>query len=730
MKRQYPRYVTTVSFMFFAVIGLLLAGCAPTQQPPTQEPSTYVPVQSFDPAEEIQPQQFQSEEELLSFIRNHETSTSYFMRGGIAFDAVAQSAPSVAGGDSKVAREESAGSSYSQTNNQVAAVDEADIIKTDGEYIYTVSGTTLFVVKAYPGADAEVVSRIELDQQPTGLFIQGDNLVVFGNFYDTEYFSEINFRPRSGMTYLNVYNVADKAAPSLVKEYKFEGSYYQARMHNNQVYFVVLSSPEYRTDYPMPIIFEGNVKRSVAISDVYYFPVPYDNVQFASVHSIDLDNPQESARSVTVAVEGASTLYMSENNIYIAATQYVNEWEIRQEITNELVRPRLSEQDTRLISKIEATDEDVLSPNEKKAKINAIIQEHVSYLPSKEQQTLNDEIDTQLKEKLEKFESLEYTVISRLAVDDGAVSLAATGTVPGRLNNQFSMDEYNDVLRVATTLSPRWNSWIRPMAEPAVTVDIAEETDKRSMIAPPSQNSESSNNVYTLNMDMEVLDRLEGIAKGEQIFSTRFIGERLYMVTFRQVDPFFVVDLSDANNIAVLGELKIPGFSRYLHPYDENTVIGIGRDATDLGRQQGIKISLFDVTDVSKPTEIAHWSDEDEYSQSTAEWEHKAFLFDREKELLVIPGYSYDWSKTSGQQKYNGAMVFRINKEEIELRGIVDHGAGKTDYWGSLMERSLYIEDLLYTKSPGMLRINELEDLSSVKNVTLEGKNASPYPIY
>ena len=199
------------------------------------------------------------------------------------------------------------------------------------------------------------------------------------------------------------------------------------------------------------------------------------------------------------------------------------------------------------------------------------------------------------------------------------------------------------------------------------------------------------------------------------------------MVTFRQVDPFFVIDLSDPANIKELGKLKIPGFSRYLHPYDENTIIGLGREATETGRQQGLKISLFDVSDVENPKETAKFAAKEQYASSTAEFEHKAFLFSREKELLAIPAYNYDFRKSG--DNYNGAMVFKITKESIELRGIIDHSSGSGNYYSPQVERSLYINELLYTKSEGLLRINKIDDLSKVKNIELTGSEGGPYTI-
>jgi inhibitor of cysteine peptidase len=237
------------------------------------------------------------------------------------------------------------------------------------------------------------------------------------------------------------------------------------------------------------------------------------------------------------------------------------------------------------------------------------------------------------------------------------------------------------------------------------------------------ERTESTNNVYALDGNLNIIGELEGLAEGESIYSTRFMGDRLYMVTFRQVDPFFVIDLSNPRAIKSLGELKIPGFSRYLHPYDEDVIIGIGRDASATGRTQGLKISLFDVHDVSNPKEIASFVTDDRYAQSTAEYEHKAFLFSKEKNLLVIPAYSYDYTyRNGGSTGYNGAFVFHITEDDIELRGLIDHSMARGSssyYYGSLVERSLWIDDLLYTKSPTLLRINRIDDLSSVKNVEL-----------
>lgn len=740
-KTNSTRLVGNAAFIMgvIALITLLfVSGCKtiPLQGPGSGEskgtivqlqPGSYQSATLFDPSVKLEAKSFKSEEEFTSFVkRNTAGSGAYYgimRKGGAMVDTaeaklISSYSPAAAGVESvnaavQVNAEEGG---YSTTNNQVRGVDEGDILKTDGEYIYTVTGNTLFIIKAYPGEEARIVSTLKFKSRPQGLFVNKNSLAVYGNFYDLEYFKQIDFVPRHGMTFFNIYDISDKEKPELLKEYKFEGVYFQSRMMGDYVYFVTTTGAYYRKPYPAPIIIEGTEKRTIPYNNIYYYPIPYSSVEFANIHAINLVDVEEDVNSKSVAVESSQNMYMSPKNIYITYTEYINEWELRNKIIIDLLSPKLTDADKQLIEKIKATDDEVLSQQEKESKILQIIYNYINFMDEKEQQELNDEIDTLLMEKLEEYEYLEYTIINKISVEDGDIEIIANGKVPGRVNNQFSMDEQDEVLRIATTISQRW-----------------------SYYKGESQTTESTNNVFTLDKNLKIMDSLKGLAKGEQIYSTRFMGDRLYMVTFRQVDPFFVIDLSNPYDIKELGKLKIPGFSRYLHPYDENTIIGIGRDTSPTGEQRGLKISLFDVSDVENPKEIAKFVTDERYAQSTAEYEHKAFLFSKAKNLLVIPVYSYAYKPCWGEvcpfsegQQYNGAMVFRITKDEITMRGIIDHSMGKTGYeyyYAPAVERSLYIQDELYTKSPSLLRINKIEDLSKVKNIELEAAE-SPYPVY
>jgi uncharacterized secreted protein with C-terminal beta-propeller domain len=290
---------------------------------------------------------------------------------------------------------------------------------------------------------------------------------------------------------------------------------------------------------------------------------------------------------------------------------------------------------------------------------------------------------------------IERTIIHKIQIDQGDISYVAQACVPGYVNNQFSLSEYKGFLRVSTTLQ----GWTLQ----GYFSDV-----------------DSQNNVYVLDSNLEVVGSVEYLAPGEQIYATRFVDDICYLVTLKQIDPFFVIDLGDSANPQVLGELKIPGFSTYIHPYDDTHVIGIGRD------DQSVKITFFDVTDMAHPIELATYEIENtnedwSWIQSSALYEHKAFLCDKEKNLLVVP--VGDYTKQS-------AYVFDINStQEFILKGIIVHEKiqqhndnDKYEYYtnyGYSIQRTLNIEDVLYTISNTMVKMNDITTLKELNSLLL-----------
>jgi inhibitor of cysteine peptidase len=312
------------------------------------------------------------------------------------------------------------------------------------------------------------------------------------------------------------------------------------------------------------------------------------------------------------------------------------------------------------------------------------------------------------------------TVIQRIKIDGQDITFEASGEVPGYVLNQFSMDEHNSYFRIATTV---YNYNMRTFAAD----DAAEETTR--------------NNVYVLDTNLNIVGKLEDLAPGEQIYSARFMGNRCYVVTFRNIDPLFVIDLSNPTAPTVLGQLKVTGYSGYLQPYDENHLIGIGKETSydakeDFAWYQGIKISLFDVSDVSNPIEVAKFEIGDRGSDSPVLWDHKALLFDRERNLLVIPvteakidpsqydGTVPDWAY--GEPVWQGAYVFTISPDSLVVRNRITHMEDseilKMGYYYGYdyqVQRSLYIDNVLYTVSSVKVKMNNLDTLEEINTVKL-----------
>ena len=311
----------------------------------------------------------------------------------------------------------------------------------------------------------------------------------------------------------------------------------------------------------------------------------------------------------------------------------------------------------------------------------------------------------------------DQTIIHRFAIKRGAIDYQAMGEVPGHLLNQFSLDEHAGNLRVATTVE----GWTR-------------------------EGQIQYNNVYVLDPSMKTIGTLEHIAPDERIYAARFVGDRLYLVTFKRIDPLFVIDLSDPKHPGILGKLKIPGYSDYLHPYDADHIIGIGKETNENGwggvSVGGLKIALFDVSDVNKPIQVDAVVIGEAGTDSEALRDHKAFLFIQEKDLLVIPvseikrvenpssRYPGSYSTTTWQ----GAYVYQVNPSSgFTLEGTVTHGEKGPSYaWNApdAVRRSLFMDDTLYTISQRSIVMTNLADGSRVSEVFLPYREGAYPPLY
>lgn len=743
-----------ILFSSLFAISFLLSGCSfPwTKNKPPVDPVVQNPeVSKNDTNISNGPQKFASYDEFEAFLKknsasgnsyNYSSSVTRSLSSSQSFDSAGanfsleSSDPGLSNAlsDSSFSSSKSVASSqdFSDTNVQVAGVDEADIVKTDGEYIYAIVHNDVKIIKASPASELALVATLSFDSRPTNIYIEGKRLVVISDDIDlkvdqnnTEVREILARRHYSQLTSLKFYDISNPAAPQQLKDLSFDGHYSDSRLIDGRLFLILNNYIYYYNEGQdiIPILLEdGNLVSRDCVAgarcfapEIYYFNNIEKADSLTSINAIDMRGDIQVTSAQSYLLGNLQTIYASLNNLYITYLQQFNfsEWSIQ--IARDIVFTQLDENSKNKISKIEQADNDVLNDSEKQEKIMSILQNFTESLSEEEfDKLLKDSKEKASQKLLADIDKLEQTNIQRFSLADGEVKHQATGAVPGYVLNQFSLNEdVSGNLQIATTRN-----------------NYGDRLD----IEGDSELNHSYSGLYILGSDLKRLGAVEKLAPDEKIYSVRFIGKRAYLVTFKQIDPLFVIDTENPNAPRLLGELKIPGYSTYLHPYDENTIIGFGRDVTVSSggsvRNAGLKLSLFSVKDPTNPQELDSYVIGEAGSDSLALDNHKAFLFDFNKNLLAIPAYV----RESGKASFGGALVFSIDNNKFVLKGNIDHSSGgsnRMDYecgyncYDNSVQRLLYIKDALYTLSNNYVKANDLGTLAPISSLSL----ASNYEI-
>lgn len=517
--------------------------------------------------------------------------------------------------------------SYSQTNVQSAGIDEADVTKTDGKYIYIARGHNLTIVD--PKNMTELSNTIiGLDgEKTTGFefYVSSNRLTVVFDIY-TEGLSH---------TIVSVYDISDPKAPELISTLMQDGVYHTSRMIGDHIYtisncyyfyyrYAEKNSPE---TYIPTVVCNGD-EALIAPDDISYFSNSY-NKSYAVITCVDISSPKNYADTKAV-LGGTGEIYVSSGgNMLVAST-------------------------------VGKTEEKFFIDDKKGAA--------VSY---------KDTTDTNL---------------ALYDLDGSSINLVSSGNVPGTLLNQFSMDEYDDHFRVVTTSSE------------------STQTIYTNGIDSYDYSSSRSSGLYILDSKLNQTGFVDGLGEDETVRSVRFMGDICYFVTFRQTDPLFAADLSDPTSPKILSALKIPGFSSYLHPYDDGLLFGIGYDAdVETGRLDSMKLSMFDISDPADVSEICTKILEDQYS-SEALHNHKAIIVDKEHNLIAFP------------DEYTGYLIYGYSKSE----GFYKRAEIKLDHWSSLL-RGLYIGDEFFVCSDSHVIKCRLDDFSEIEKLELSDSGIHYY---
>ncbi len=535
------------------------------------------------------------------------------------------------------------GPEFSGTNVQESGVDEADIVKTDGRRIFTLASGRLVVV--------DVANRAKIGEVQVAegwsyeLFINGDSLLLITQNQD-----EWDYQSGGTQTVLQQIDVSN-ATPEIVETLKVQGNYISARSVAGTARVVLRYDPQWYFPFVYPqndsatetaaaanraailattlndwlprytTEADGNPSQGSRLvpCEAVHAPAVFSGFGMTSVLSVPIGEPIDPTLSTAVTA-ASSIVYASTSSLYVATTRWINPDIITAEDVDTSVTGILASTSDAVS---DAVSDGVSSANENGS-------------------TSSDE---------DFWQQQERTNVHRFDITGDAATYESSGEVQGVIHNQFSLSEHDGYLRIVTTTGDFW-----------------------------SERSESQVRVLDTNgSELREVGSVGDIGRGENVQSVRFVGDIGYVVTFRQIDPFYTIDLSDPTNPQILGELKIPGFSSYLHPISDTLVIGVGSDADFTGRITGAKVSLFDVSDLSAPAEVAVWSAPDGWNDIG--WDHRAFLWWAPEQLAVLPvtiyGDSFDGA-------WAGAVALRVADGAITEIGRIDHEvagevAGLTD---------------------------------------------------
>ena len=497
------------------------------------------------------------------------------------------------------------------------------------------------VINAVPLSDLSIAASIN----ETGNMLLADDVLIFLGYQN-----------------ISAYDVSNAKNPKKVWSYKYSKnddysnytSLMEARLYNNELYLVTQTSINYSNPCEIPLM-QGASDVIVSCKDIYFPPLINFTDVIYTISKFNPDNGKLIDRTSFIGASNTNIIYMSENNLYMTYYYQKSSYQLLSGmiLDSPLIFPG------NITARIIELDSYDLSDESKLIELTKKLEAWYLTLSPDEYANLNERIASLLQEYYKNHrKELETTIITR--INNDSLKIEEQGSVPGTLLNQFSLDEFEGNLRVAVTLGNFWGS-----------------------------TENSSNDVYILDKNLDITGEATDLGLGERIYSVRFLNEVAYLVTFRQTDPFYILDLSNPRNPKVTGELKIPGYSSYLHPLTNNLVLGVGLENGYL------KFSLFDVSNKSDPQELDKFRT-DEYSSELL-YNHKAFLFDPEKKIFFIPGY-------------NAGYVFSYDNNQLTL---------EKKSPGYNVQRAVYINDNLYLISADQIEVLSMNNWTSVAKLSL-----------
>jgi len=619
--------------------------------------------------------------------------------GGFWFGGV-DGAPSAEGDAANDGGTRQEGVDFSGTNNQEQGVDEADIVKTDGYFIYTLNGDRLEILGVPEFGQLTATSSTTIEGWPTQLLLSDDRAIVLSQIYAWEQdpasplgallFNDDGSPHGESLVKITVLDLGeDRRAPRVERELYLEGHVLTGRRIDDVVRlasYAWFDVPGLQTwldvDYS---IFDAIVPESIRFAEIdraLEAALAHNEDVLASVavehfvprlferegaRIVERNLRRDACRNVAIPEDGVAfgftsllTLGLGGDDIAVEADHVVSNYPILYSSTDTLLLAEPA-QDWWWYWGNEAFD--------------------------------------------------EATNIHRFRLDGATTTYSGSGRVDGTLLGQFALDAHDDVVRVAATVG-RFNRWWEqnPAPETSHLTTLGGETS------------------------LQVLGRVDGIAPNERLWSVRFTDDEAYLVTFQNIDPLWTVDLSDVTNPRILGELHVPGVSTYIHPLGDH-LLTIGLGGTDQGLDWGItQLSLFDITDRSAPAlasslrlTAGETRDGWQYGYSEATYEHKAFSYWGPQSAVAIPLSTWRWDENGGYEYKSELVLARAEAgADLEVLGTIDHAGfynQDPNAWWDFRDirRSYFMGDYIYAVSDKGVTCHRVADLTRTASVDLQG---------
>ncbi len=562
----------------------------------------------------------------------------------------------------------SAPASHSETNIQEQGVDEPDMVKTNGTHVFVIRDTELVVVQSWPAEEAIVVGRLQLAETATSMFLHGNRVVVFTESWDAR--GGVLSDGGSQIT-MRIIDVSDPSAPTTERTITADGSLVSARMIDGQMYATVSRS------HDIPNALWDAAWNATPSNWLWSHLDDMSDSDMTPWRNHIRTKLRKKVKAAYAKVGGADLLPTIEDSASDSDTAL--------DCTDVYHGSEKTMPDMLSVLSVDLNEE----TEDTAVSATGIMASGTIAYASLD----NLYVSQESFQWWDGFSEVDRTTrIHRFSLNGNDTAYEGTGVVHGWLHNQFSMSEYNGHLRVATTDNDWW--W-----------------------GTQSQDNRNGNNVYVLDIEdpqMQTVGAVEGLAPGEQIYAARFLGEKGYLVTFVQIDPLFTLDLSDPTAPIVEGELKIPGYSAYLHPIEDGHLLGVGMDGDDNGWLTGVSISLFDVTDASEPIQVDRLTVDSDWSDSESLWDHHAITV--HEGMLTVPVYAMsetDWDTTSS------LMVVDVDPAGLSQITRIDHD---DIVHGTQMRRGLFIDNYLLSISNHGMKVHDMNqpsiDVRSVSFLT------------